>query len=503
MGTTEENARENIEWIETHCHVPDGMLVGQKVVLRPFQREILMGIYSTPTRTAIASFARKNAKTTLAAMICLLHLVGPEAKRNSQLISAAQSRDQAALLFDLMSKMIRMSPVLNTELTIRDTNKQVLCPALGTLYTAVSAEAKTKFGASPILVVHDELGQVVGPRSPLYEALESGSGAHEAPLSIIISTQAPTDADLLSILIDDAKTGADPKTKVFLWTADEDLDPFLVEAQKEANPAYGLFLNVDELANSAKKAERMPSLEAAYRNLNLNQRVNVYNPFVSAGVWRENAADPRMEDFERGNVVCGLDLSERNDLTALVLTATGEDGNDSILCHFYAPKEGVVDRARRDRVPYDLWAEQGFLTLCEGATVDYEYVARELIDIRQRYNLSAVKFDRWRMKYLKKELERLEYDFEDLLHEHGQGYMSMGPALDAFEADLLNQRLRHGNNPILTWCAANAVVLRDPAGNRKLDKSKSTGKIDGMIALAMTRDVFDEELAPSGGLVVA
>lgn len=482
-------AERNIRWIEQHCYIPEGKFVGRRVKLRPWQKKIIRSIYGSPTRTAIVSYGRKNAKTTLAGFLCLLHTCGPEAVRNSQLISAAQSRDQAALLFALMAKMVRMNPEMDEVLTVRDSNKQILCPEIGTVYTAVSADAKTKFGASPVFVVHDELGQVVGPRSALFEALETAQGAHDAPMSVIISTQAPTDGDLLSILIDDAKTGADPKTKLFLWTADESADPFKVATIKQANPAYGDFLNAEEVKGQAQSAKRMPSREADYRNLILNQRVNRNDPFVSAGVWKENGLMPREEDF-LGGVVVGLDLSERNDLTAMIITGKGSDGQTSVKCRFYVPKEGLAGRAQKDRVPYDLWEQQGHLTATPGQTVDYEFIAYELAEIDQRYGITALKFDRWRMKYLRKELERLGVELP--LVDHGQGFASMAPALDALESDLLNKRLRHGDHPVLTWNAANAVVERDAAGNRKLNKAKSTGRIDGMVSLAMTRDEFEE-----------
>jgi phage terminase large subunit-like protein len=497
----------NIRWIETYCRIPEGKFVGKPVDLCDFQKEVILGIYDSPTRLAVISFGRKNAKTTLAAFLCLLHACGPEAVRNSQLYSAAQSQEQAALLFELMAKIVRMSPDLESIIALRDSTYTMMCPELGTVYKALSAEKKTAYGKSPVFVVHDELGQVVGPRSGLYEALETAQSAHENPLSIVISTQAATDADLLSVLIDDAKTGADPKTKLYLWTADEALDPFSEEAIRAANPAFDHFMNQTEVLNQAHSAKRMPSSESGYRNLVLNQRVNRNDPFVSKQVWDLNSEPPRDEDFE-GGVVLGLDLSERNDLTALVMTGRGSDGQTSVRCFFYAPRDGLEDRAHKDRVPYDLWAEQGFLTATPGATVDYEFVAMTLKDLSEQYDIESVKFDRWRMKYLKKELARVfECDEEEIpitLEDHGQGFVSMAPALDAFEADLLNGRLRHGNNPVLNWNAANAVIVRDAAGNRKFNKAKATGRIDGMVALAMTRDATSKkEETVSGGVVFA
>ena len=196
----------NIAWIEKHCRIPEGKFVGKPVELRPWQKKEICRIYDNPagTRTAILSFARKNAKTTLVAFLLLLHLVGPEAKANSQLVSTALSREQAAIIFALAAKMVRLSPTLSPVVGIRDNAKQLYCSELGTLYKALSSDASTSLGSSPIFAVHDELGAVIGPRSALYDAVDTGAGAHDAPLSVIISTQAPTDAELISILIQDA-----------------------------------------------------------------------------------------------------------------------------------------------------------------------------------------------------------------------------------------------------------------------------------------------------------
>lgn len=481
-----------IVWIEQNLRVPEGALVGQPIKLREWQRDILRGIYDSPTRRAIVSFGRKNGKTALAACIVLLHLCGFEARPNSQIFSAAQSREQAAILFSLAAKCVRMSPALSQYVIVRDTAKQLFCAELGTLYRALSAEASTAYGLSPVLTIHDELGQVTGPRSELYEALETASAAQEHPLSVIISTQAPTDADLLSVLIDDANTGADPQNKVWLYTADETLDAFSEEAIKQANPAYGDFQNPDEVKRQAESARRMPSSEASYRNLILNQRVNMVNPFMSRSAWEMGGGLVDMDALNFGEVFMGLDLSARNDLTAVVAAAKDKDGVWQVDPHFFAPRIGVVERARRDRVPYDLWAKQGFLHLTEGASIDYAEVAQWLAEYCASRDVRKIGFDRWRIDVFKAELARLGIDLP--LEPFGQGFKDMTPALDAIESEFANANVRHGMHPVLTMCAANAVATRDPAGNRKLDKSKATGRIDGMIALAMAIGLGSREI---------
>lgn len=478
----------NIAWIETHCRIPEGKFVGRAVKLTTKQKKWLRRIYDTPTRTFILSMARKNAKTALASFLLLLHLCGPEARPNSQLYSAAQSRDQAAILFALAAKVVRMSPDLSAVVVIRDSGKQLFCPELGTLYRALSADASTAYGLSPVFVVHDELGQVKGARSELYEALETASAAQEQPLSIIISTQAPTDADLLSLLIDDGLTGADPRIKVELCTAPLDLDPFSAKAIKAANPHFDDFMNKEEVFRQAEDARRMPSREASYRNLILNQRVEAKNPFVTRGIWKDNGADPA--DIEGRDVYAGLDLSSVSDLTALVLVSEEGDVHPT----FWLPGEGLAEKSRADRVPYDVWARQGYLQTTPGRAIEYEFVAEHLRGVFDRCNVRALAFDRWGMRHLRPWLVKAGFTEEELERfiDFGQGFVSMSPAIRALEERMLAKKLRHGNHPVLTMCAANATVVKDPAENRKFTKAKASGRIDGMQALAMAVGVMPE-----------
>ena len=206
----------------------------------------------------------------------------------------------------------------------------------------------------------------------MYEALETATGAQDDPLSIIISTQAPTDADLLSVLIDDALAGHDPRVVVKLYTADQTLDPFAEETIKLANPAFGDFQNASEVLAMAEDARRMPSREGEFRNLVLNQRVDKNNPFVSANVWAGCGAVPLPLDGLP--VYGGLDLSSVADLTALVLI--GEvDGVWQVHPTFWLPGVGLATKARADRVPYDQWHREGYLETAPGKSVEYEFVA--------------------------------------------------------------------------------------------------------------------------------
>jgi len=481
--------QEIIAWIETTCRVPEGALIGQPIQLMEWQRDVITKIYNNPrgARRAIISVARKSGKTCFAACLLLVHLVGPMALPNSQLFSAAQSRDQAALLYSLAAKIVRMSPRLCDAIICKDGVKQLHCPAKGTVYRALSADASVAYGLSPAFVVHDELGQVRGPRSELFEALETASAAQLAPLSIIISTQAPRNADLLSILIDDAMAGHDPRVICSLFSAPVDADAFDLQTIRAANPSLGVFQNPQEVLAMAEDARRMPSREAAYRNLILNQRIEASSPFVTPAQWRACNGQPL--DLRGRDVFAGLDLSETRDLTALVLIGQDiRDGTWHVRSTFWLPSEGLHEKAQQDRTPYDVWAAKGFLQTTPGSSVGYEYVARYLKDVFDQHRVAKIAFDRWNMEHLKPWLLNAGFSeqvIKDKFIGFGQGYKSMSPALRDLESVILEKKLRHGDHPILMMCASNAVIDRDPAGNRKLSKKRSTGRIDGMVALVM------------------
>jgi len=481
-------AQRNIQWIEKFCRVPEGKDIGKPVKLRLWQRRIVRGIYDEEdlSRSVIIPLGRKNGKTTLAACLTLLHTAGPEAIPNSQIYSTAQSKDQAALLYELCAKMVRMSAILYENILLRDTMKELFCPGLNTTYDALSAEPRTAFGRSTAFVIHDELGQVRGPRYPLYDSIETSMGAHIQPISIVISTQAATDADLLSLLIDDAKRGIDKTIKVYEWTAPLDDPPFAIKTIKKANPAFGDFLSKKEVMRTAMKAKRNPADEASYRNLILNQRVNVHQPYVTHELWKGNGRKP-MKDFAGKRVFAGLDLSESRDLTALVLVVEEKD-EFHVDARFWLPANALADRAMHDRQPYDLWHQQGYLMTCPGNTVDYAYVADYMRQLFDRLDIVKVGFDRYNWKHFKRWLEYAgfsEKEIEDHFEEVSQNYAAMSPSLRDMDEILYNHKMRHGNHPVLGMCAMNSVIQEDPQGNRKLTKMSQTARIDGMVALVM------------------
>ncbi|MGE8143061.1 terminase large subunit [Novosphingobium sp. NPDC080210] len=470
-----------IAFIERFCRVPEGAKVGEPIQLADFQRRFILAVYDNPhgTRRAYLAIARKNGKSAIIACLLLAHLVGPEAKLNSQLVSGARSRDQASLVFALASKMVQLSPELSKVVRIVPSGKKLIGLPMNTEFKALAADGTTAHGLSPVFAILDEVGQVKGPQDDFIDAITTSQGAHDEPLLVAISTQAPTDSDLFSRWLDDAERSQDPSIVSHVYSAPEGCAVDDPAAWQAANPALGLFRSIRDVEEQAAQAKRMPAQENTFRVLTLNQRVNMVAAFVSPTVWKQGNAAPSELD---GLVNGGLDLSATTDLTALVLTCR-KDGLLMVQPHFWMPQDMVAEASRRDRAPYDVWVREGFMRTTPGKVIDYDFVARDIGAITAGLTIGKIGFDRWRMDRMKGALERQGVELP--LEPFGQGYVSMSPALDALEADLLNGVVRHGGHPVLAMCAANAVAVPDPANNRKLAKDKATGRIDGMVALAM------------------
>jgi phage terminase large subunit-like protein len=488
----------NCRFIEHYLVVPEGQLVGKPVKLSIFQEIFILSVYDNPeiTDTAILSIARKNAKTGTIAFLVLVHTVGPEAMQNSRIISGAMSREQAAEVYNLASKCVMLSPKIRDLVRIVPSSKKLVGLPMNVEYQAISAEGKTAHGKSPIVAILDEMGQIRGPQSDFVDAITTAQGAYDTPLLIYISTQSATDADLFSLLIDDAKTNKHSKTICHVYAADPKAELLDEDQWQAANPALGVFRSLEDMRKQAEKASRMPSFESTFRNLNLNQRVSIVNPFVSRSVWETCGRE--VSSMDGFTVYCGLDLSMRTDLTAFVVIGQDSEGDWHVWPFFWTPEVGLRDRSHRDRQPYDLWVQQGWLMTTPGATVDYGFIVQSMSDILSGCEVASIGYDRWRIDLLKREAENAGIEFP--FAEFGQGFKDMSPALDNLESVLLNGSLRHGMHPVLTMCAANAVTVKDPAGNRKLDKSKATGRIDGMVALAMAVGVAFKGIEPEDDL---
>lgn len=474
--------------------VTSGLLAGKKMKLLPFQIEFLRAVYredetgKRPVRQAVLSMPRKNGKSGLVSAMALCHLIGPESEPRGQCFSCANDRAQASILFREMKAIILATPWMAERVNIRDFTKEFEDAVSGSTFMALSADATTKHGLSPSFCCYDELGQA--KNRELFDVMASAQGARKEPLLVAISTQAASDEHVLSELIDygqqvNAGDLTDPAFHLTLYAAPQDADPWQPETWMACNPAAGLFLSLEDLETAAMQAQRLSSKEAAFRNLRLNQRVDGESRFVSSAMWDACSGAVDIESLKGARCFGGLDLSSTQDLTALVLFFPD---SGAVLPWFWLPGDGLRDKADKDKVPYVHWQKEGFLQTFPGKAVDRHAVALQVAEIAALFDVQAIGFDRWRFADLQKILtdEGISVRFEP----HGQGYKDFSPSIEEFERLLLEEKFRHGGNPILRWNAANAVALVDPAGNRKLDKNKSNGRIDGLVSLVMACGMF-------------
>lgn len=471
-----------------------GTQAGKPFSLRGWQKELIRGMYKTDrkgrriVRQSVISMPRKNGKTTLIAMLALVHLCGPCAEQRGQLYSAAADKNQAGLIFNEMVALVNAVPWLKTRCNVSIFRKQITDEKTLSVYAALASDARKAHGLNPSFIVCDELAQ--WRSRDLYDNLQTGTGARDAPLTVAIGTQAATDDALFSELIDygESVNAGKIKDKSFfcrLFSAPLDADPWDERTWAACNPALRDFRSISEMREYAAQARRIPAKESVFRNLYLNQRVDARQHWISLPDWQAcaDAVDPAT--LYGRPCYAGLDLSSTQDLTGLVLYFP-EDGG-ALLSYAWLPEHGLAEKSQADRVPYDVWAAQGYLLTTQGRAVDKEAVARTLAQIVSDFDVRGIAFDRWRMADLQTILERDGLDLP--LVSWGQGFKDMAGAVDAAEGAILRGAIRHAS-PVLTWCMSNVVLETDPAGNRKASKAKARDRIDLAVCLIMACGLY-------------
>ena len=474
--------------------ITKGKLAGQTMSLLPNQRKFIKSVYGPRgqkrVRLAIKSEPRGNGKTGLIAGLGLCHLLGPESEQRGEVYSAAIDRQQAGLLFNEMEAIILAVPEFAAAVNIQRFHKRIEVlegRAQGSLYEALSADARRAHGLAPSFWVYDELAQARD--GELLENLRTAMGKRDAALGMVISTQAAKDDHPLSLLIDDADEGHDDTIVLQLSSAPKDADPFDRKTIKSCNPAAGVFLDLDDIVKEAEQARRVPLFEARFRNLRLNQRVdtNADDRIVPASVWKDCMGDVDLKRLEGRRCFGGLDLSAKDDLTALVLAFEDQSDGFELVPYFWTPTDRMDRRKDSERQLFRVWIDQGHMTAVPGPIIKYGFMAAQLADLQRRFDIVAIGYDRWRIKEFTQDLA--EEGVELPLEPYGQGFKDISPAVEFFVELALSGRLKHGGNPVLNSCVVNAITVKDPAGNVKIEKEKSNRasavRIDGLQAALM------------------
>ncbi len=481
-----------VNFIECLCHTK-GVWAGKPFKLFPWQEQIIRDIFGTVKAngfrqftTAYVEIPKKNGKSELAAAIAL-YLTCADGEERAEVYGCAADRQQASIVYEVAADMVRMTPALNRRIKINASTKRMVYGSTNSIYQVLSAEAYSKHGFNVSGVVFDELH--TQPDRRLFDVMTKGSGdARAQPLYFLITTAG---TDLHSVcyeqhqkaqdIIDGKKH--DPTYYPCIYGADLDDDWTDPAVWCKANPSLGLTIPIEKVQDACNSAQQNPSEENSFRQLRLNQWVKQEKRWIPMEKWRECAFPVDPDALEGRACYGGLDLSSTGDITAFVLVFPPEDEEDKyqILPFFWIPEDNIEKRARKDGVPYDLWQKQGLINATEGNVIHYAYIEQTIQDLGERYNIREIVYDRWGATQLSQDLEGMGFTVVPF----GQGFKDMSPACKSLYDLMMQHMLAHGGHPVLDWMADNVAIRMDPAGNIKMDKAKSTEKIDGMVALAM------------------
>lgn len=485
-----EAANRVVFFIENHIKHSKGEYGGKFFILEDWQKKIITDIFgwkhrSTNLRrfrTAYLSMPRKNGKSTLISAISLYMLMGDK-EPAAECYVAAGDRSQAGIIFDQARAMVRMDGQLNSNLKVF--RNSIVHEKSGSSFKAISSEASSKYGFSASFICMDEF--FIQPDDSLWTALTTSVAARSQPLTIAITTAGYNKNSICYKIMEYGKKVydkiiSDDTFYYCVFAADEDEDWTQEEAWIKANPGLESgIVKIDYLRTECERAQRLASQEASFRMLHLNQWMSSEQKWISDKDWMKcNLGDVRLEDFRNVPCYAGLDLASVRDITALVLVFV-QDEKYTVIPYFFTPKENAFIRSRRDSVDYISWGNEGFMDLTPGDVTDYDFVQAKLMEIAEIVDLRQVNYDRWNASQMV-----ISCINEGLpMNPYGQGFLSMSAPTKQLEIFVLNQQINHSGNPIMRWMCSNLRMKIDPAGNIKPDKSKSTEKIDGMVALVM------------------
>lgn len=439
-------------------------------------------------RTAYIEVPRKNGKSTLAAGIGL-KLAFADDEPGAEVYSAAADRDQASIVFDEARRMVEASPHLERRAEVY--KRAILVPGTYSVYRVLSADAYTKHGLNAHGVIFDELH--AQSNRELWDVLSTSTGARRQPMIVAITTAGYDRQSVCFEMHEYARQVMagiieDETFLPVIFAADDDDDDWLDEnVWAKANPSLGVTVKLDYLRNEALKARNVPAYQNTFRRLHLNQWTQQETRWLDLKAW--DACDMAVSEPLLRGAPCygGLDLASTSDIASLVLcfsSEAGETENFAWLPFFWIPRDNLIERARKDRVPYDAWVRQGLITATEGNVIDYSYIVRDIEALGERFNIKEIAFDRWGAFQVSQALESAGFTMVGF----GQGFASMaGPTKELLRL-VLNGKLAHGGHPVLRWMADNMMVSTDAAGNVKPNKQKSREKIDGIVAGIMALD---------------
>ncbi len=489
-------ALEPIEFIQMLRLTDD--FYGQPFVLQDWQYQIIWDVYGTVKdgyrqyRYAYLEIPKKNTKTTLVAALAVYHLTCDG--MDGQIYCCAADRNQAMLVYKAAKTMIEQDPELETLFKITDSRKEILNKQTKTVLKVLSAEAYTKHGINPTVIIFDELH--AQPNRDLWDVMTFGAGsARKEPLWWVITT-AGDDPDRTSIgweiheyarkVIEGEIT--DPSWYAKIYCAPEDADIYAEETWYKANPSLGVSIQVEDVRREALAARNSESAERLFRWLRLNQWVSLKQiGWLPLTLWDTTEGAWNPADLIGKKCYIGLDLSSTTDLTAAAYLFPPQEGIDEwrVIFDAWIPEAKMKERVRRDHVPYDRWVKEKYLHATPGDAVDYDFVEARLTAASLQYDIKYLCTDPWNSRMLTQRLEKSGIECIEV----PQTMAGMSPGMKEIERLLRSGLFTHEKNPVARWCFGNVNIAVDGNENIKPMKNKSLDRIDLIVALINAMNV--------------
>ena len=484
-----------VAFIECLCHTK-GKWYGKPFELIDWQEQIIRDLFGTikengyrQFNTAYIEIPKKMGKSELAAAVALLLTCGDFEER-AEVYGCAADRNQASIVFNVAADMVRMCPALNSRVKIIESQKRLIYLPTKSVYQVLSADVSNKHGFNTHGVVFDELH--TQPNRKLFDVMTKGSGdARNQPMYFLITTAGDdqnsicweTHQKALDI-IEGRKY--DETFYPLIYGAGPDDDWTDPKVWAKANPSLGITVSIDKVHAACESAKQNPAEENAFRQLRLNQWVKQSIRWMPMEKWDKCKADIIEHQLLGRECYGGLDLSSTTDVTAFVLVFPPDEEFDKyiVMPYFWIPEENIQTRVKRDHVPYDLWEKQGFLNTTEGNVVHYGFIEKFIEELGKKFNIREIAFDRWGATQMVQNLDELGFTVVPF----GQGFKDMSPPTNELMRLTLSEQIVHSGHPVLRWMMDNIFIRKDPAGNIKPDKEKSTEKIDGVVATIMALD---------------
>lgn len=510
---SDTDAAAAMRFFEEYLLLNGGQYEGKPFILLPWQAFIVGSIYGWKRRSdgfrrfrvAYVETPKGSGKSPLAAGVGLKGMVADREPR-AEIYAAATYKDQAMVLFRDAIAFYDQSPKLQELLEASGTGAMrwnLAYKTRGSFFRVISSEKKGQSGPRPHVVLLDEIHEHTD--GTVIEMLRAGFKFRRQPLSFMI-TNAGHDKTSVCWEYHDmgakVATGQFANDEFFSYICaldDEDLvdDGYLEDESlwQKVNPSLDAGLpGYDYIRGQIREARGLPSKMATVKRLCFCIWTEAENPAISREAWMACRDSGFPDEGLRGRRCWGgLDLSATQDLTAfaLMFQPTEDDSFWRLKVWFWIPGVGLRVKAEQDHVPYLAWRDAGHIRAIDRKTVEYDFVIRDMIEILDAYDCQKIAFDRWKMKDFRKDMDRIGATLPEMV-DFGQGYQSMSPAIKIFETKLIQGTMRHDGNPCLTWCASNVVAVQDAAENRKYDKSRSIGRIDGIVAAAMACGILEE-----------